>query len=102
MVPADIATGTWVPVGTPNSLTFTTTCGGHFRFESICDYGFGRCLKNADHDVAQCVSTGTGCMYVDAPEVILPIGMKVDIHPELNDGKYYCSDKPGCVAQVAE
>jgi len=93
----DIATGTWVPVGTPNSLTFTTMCGGHFRFESICDYGFGPCIKNAYHDVAQCVSTGTGCMYVDAPEVILPIGMKVDIHPNPTTGSMTVQISPAAL-----
>lgn len=82
----DITTGLWVPVGTPNSLTFTTMGGGHFRFESICDYGYGPCIRNAYHDVAQCVSTGSGCMYVDAPEVRLPIGMQVEIHPNPTTG----------------
>ncbi len=91
----NITTGVWQPITGANSLSLTVTAGGHYRFESTCDYGFGPCVKHGDHDVAQC----NGCMYVGDHEVLLPANLKVDIQPNPTAGNVTVQVSPSPLRQ---
>lgn len=82
----DLATNTWLAITGGTGSTVTVNFAGHFKLVTTCDYGFGPCTKEAVHDVAQCSSTGSGCQFVDAPEVVVSTILNVDIQPNPTNG----------------